>query len=186
MRYYNATTQEWYNEGQSLTRRVENGIFSGIPSEYQLRSWGFEPVDDGREATPQELLEQAKQRKIAELDAYDSSDAINGFDVAAGGEVMSAWLTPEQRSDYKNSLDSAELLGMTEVHPVFNGVSLTLGVDTAKLALAKIQLYANRCYGVTEKHRAAIGALQTIGEVEAYDFHVGYPEKLTFELTDIM
>ena len=39
--YYNEATQEWYIEGQSLTRRIENGMFSGIPSVEQLLSWGF-------------------------------------------------------------------------------------------------------------------------------------------------
>lgn len=99
---------------------------------------------------------------------------------------MAAWLTPDKRSDYKNSLDSAELLGMTEVHPVFNGVALTIPTQIAKMALAKIQIYANQCYGVTEQHKAAIGALQTVGEVEAYDFERFYPEKLTFEVTEMM
>ena len=39
--YYNEVTQEWYTEGQSLTRRIENGMFSGVPSVEQLLSWGF-------------------------------------------------------------------------------------------------------------------------------------------------
>ena len=50
------------------------------------------------------------------------------------------------------------------------------------MALAKIQIYANQCYGVTEKHKAAVNALETVEEVEAYDFTAGYPERLTFEI----
>lgn len=178
-RYYNSTTKEWYYEGQTLTKRVENGVFTGIPSEEQLAEWGFrewvEPVP-----TPAELLERAKMQKIAEIDAYDNSDEVNGFDIVVGGQTMAAWLTPEKRSDYKNSLDSAELLGLTEVHPVLNGVAITLDTQTAKMALAKIQLYANQCYGVTEQHKAAVNALETVEEVEAYDFTAGYPERLVF------
>ena len=180
-RYYNATTKEWYNEGQSLTKRVENGVFTGIPSEEQLYEWGFrewvEPAP-----TPQQLLERAKNSKVAEIEAYDQSDEVNGFDIVVGGQTMAAWLTPDKRSDYKNSLDSAELLGMTEVHPVFNGVALTIPTQTAKMALAKIQIYANQCYGVTEKHKAAINALETVEEVEAYDFKRFYPERLIFNV----
>ena len=41
-RYYNSTTKEWYNECQSMTRRVDSGVFTGIPSEEQLTKWGFE------------------------------------------------------------------------------------------------------------------------------------------------
>jgi len=180
-RYYNAITKEWYNEGQSLTKRVENGVFSGIPSVEQLYDWGFrewvEPAP-----TPAQLLERAKSSKAAEIEAYDQSDEVNGFDIVVGGQTMAAWLTPDKRSDYKNSLDSAELLGMTEVHPVFNGVALTIPIQTAKMALAKIQIYANQCYGVTEQHKANVEALTAIEEVEAYDYTTGYPERLKFEI----
>lgn len=184
-RYYNATTQEWFNEGQSLTRRVENGIFSGIPSEEQLRQWGFVEYKDPV-PTPEERLAQAKRQKVAELEAYDSSEEVNSFLVNIGNEAVTAWLTPEQRADYKNYIDAAELLGGEVVRSVINGREIELSVNVAKIAMAQIQLYAYECYGVTEQHKAAIGALQTVGEVEAYDFHVGYPEKLTFDVTKMM
>lgn len=181
-RYYNATIKEWYNEGQAMTHKLNNGVFSGIPSEEQLTEWGFkewfEPTP-----TPTELLERAKANKINEIEMYDSSDAVNSFRVNVGNEVIDTWITPEQRSDYKNSIDAAELLGMTEVHPVLNGVAITLDIQTAKMALAKIQIYANQCYGVTATHKAAINALETVEEVEAYDFERLYPEKLVFDLS---
>lgn len=180
-RYYNSTTKEWYNEGQSLTKRVENGVFTGIPSVEQLTAWGFvewiEPAP-----TPTQLLERAKSSKLADIQAYDSSEEVNSFTININGNTMTAWLTPDKRSDYKNSLDSAELLGMTEVHPVFNGVALTIPTQTAKMALAKIQLYANQCYGVTEQHKVAVNSLTTIKEVEDYDYKAGYPHRLTFEI----
>jgi len=180
-RYYNTTTKEWYTEGQSLTKRVENGVFTGIPSEEQLYEWGFR---EWVEPTPttQQLLDKAKASKIAEIDAYDSSDEVNGFDIVVDGQTMAAWLTPDKRSDYKNSLDSAELLGMTEVHSVFNGVALTIPTQTAKMTLAQIQIYANQCYGVTEQHKVAVNALETVEEVEGYQYKTGYPERLVFKV----
>ena len=71
-RYYNSTTKEWYTEGNSLTRRVDNGVFSGIPSVEQLTAWGFVEYIEP-EPTPQQLLDRAKQEKIAELEIYDNS-----------------------------------------------------------------------------------------------------------------
>lgn len=187
--YYNKVTNEWIAEGQSVTRRVTNGVFSGIPSIEQLTEWGFEEyiapeteVVEPKEPTPTELLERAKANKINEIEMYDSSDAVNSFRVNIGNEVIDTWITPEQRSDYKNSIDAAELLGMTEVHPVLNGVAITLDIQTAKMALAKIQIYANQCYGVTEQHKLAVNKLNSIEEVEAYDFTAGYPEKLIFNV----
>ena len=180
-RYYNSETKEWYTEGSTMTKRVDNGVFSGIPSVEQLYDWGFvewvEPAP-----TPQQLLDKAKADKTAQLQAYDASDAVNGFDVVTGGHTITAWLTPEQRANYKNSLDSAEILGMDVVHPVLNGVTLELSVSDAKIYLAQIQIYADKCYGVTETHKANINALETVEEVEAYDFTQGYPQRLIFEI----
>lgn len=180
-KYYNATTNEWYSEGNSLTRKIDNGVFTGIPSEKQLYGWGYrewvEPAP-----TPNQLLEQAKQKKLLDIESYDLSSEVNGFDVKLGNETFSAWLTPDKRADYKNSLDSAELLGMEEVHPVLNGVTLSIPIQTAKMALAKIQIYANQCYAVTEKHKAEVDTIKSIEDIEAYDYKKGYPERLKFEL----
>lgn len=180
-RYYNSTTKEWYTEGNSLTRRVNGTLFSGVPSVEQLTAWGFEEWVEP-EPTPAELLERAKQSKIAELEAYDVSDAVNGFDVTISGQTMSLWIDRETRADYRSSIEAAELLGRTEVKPVFGGQEVTLSVQMAKMSLAQVQLYANQCYGVTEQHKAAINALETVEEVEAYDFTKGYPERLDFEV----
>lgn len=180
-RYYNSTTKEWYTEGNSLTRRVNGALFSGVPSVEQLTDWGFvewvEPTP-----TPEQLLERAKADKIAQLQAYDASDAVNGFDVTIQGQTMSLWIDRETRADYRSSIEAAELLGRTEVKPVFGGQEVTLSVQMAKMALAQVQLYANQCYGVTERHKAAIEALDSVEAVEAYDYERFYPEKLIFDV----
>lgn len=134
--------------------------------------------------TPPRTLEQAKQEKIWAIEDYDRSDAVNSFTIVMGDDSVEAWITPDQRANYKNSLDSAELLGLTEVHPVFNGVQLTLPIQLAKMALAKVQIYADRCFIVTETHKAAVEAMETIAEVDDFDITADYPEKLTFNLNE--
>lgn len=59
---YNFSTKEWYIEGQIMTRAIENGLFSGVPSEGQLTSWGFEEWIEP-ELTPHGQLVQAKYQK---------------------------------------------------------------------------------------------------------------------------
>ena len=44
-----------------------------------------------------------------------------------------------------------------------------------------VENYAGQCQKVTEGHRAAVNALATIAEVEAYDYTVGYPPKINFD-----
>lgn len=125
-------------------------------------------------------LEDAKREKIYAIEQYDRSSLVNGFDVVSGENTMTVWLTPVERSNYKNSIDAADLIGLTEVHPVFNNVQLTVSTAMAKLALAQIQLYADRCFIVTETHKAEVNALDSIEAVDNYDITAGYPEKLSF------
>ena len=179
-RYYNTTTKEWYTEGISLTRKIDNGVFSGIPSVELLEQWGFEEWVEPA-PTPEEVLERSRQEKLSALEAFDSSEDVNGFDVSINGEDMTLWIDRETRGDYKASIEAAELLGRTTVKPVFNGREVELSVEMAKMALAQVQLYANQCYGVTQSHKAAILGLSTVEEIEGYEFD-GYPERLRFEV----
>ena len=43
--YYNKKTDEYYYEGRSITRRLDNGyLFAGVPTEQQLAEWGFKEL----------------------------------------------------------------------------------------------------------------------------------------------
>lgn len=184
-RYCNKTTGEWYNEGSSITHSTENVLFSGIPTEEQLSEWGFEEWVEP-EPTPTQLLERAKASKIAELEAYDDSDAVNSFEIVMGNETTSAWIEPDKRSNYRGSLEDCELLGVTDIEVPIAGMLIPMTVADARVKLAQVQLYADRCTIVTEGHKYAINALSTIEEVETYDFTLGYPDKLTFDIDTLV
>lgn len=174
-RYYNSTTQDWYTEGQSLTRKIDNGVFSGIPSEQQLTEWGFEEWIEP-EPTPEELLQRAKASKIAELEAYDASEEVNSFSV--NGKVM--WLDAQTRQQLRISLDAMQQAGRETVTKWFDGEQYTYPIDVWYYMLAQVEVYASDALNVTESHKAAINALDDIADVEAYDYTVGYPDKLSF------
>ena len=73
------------------------------------------------------------------------------------------------------------LSGGYEITDTFPGEQLwgmKLPVEQARRVLAMVQRYADACYLVTERHKKAVRALQSIEEVEAYDYTTGYPEKL--------
>ena len=160
---------------------------------------------------PVRTIEQAKQERRQLVEQYDNSEAVNAFKVVLNsppaeasvlngspvetsvlngspvenpdGNTISAWFTAAERSNHKNTLDAAELLGMTEIDVPLGSESVTIPLQVAKVALAKIQLYADRCYGVTQQHLANIDALTDIAAVDDYDFTQGYPEQLVFDLT---
>lgn len=128
-------------------------------------------------------LEDAKMEKIMSIEEYDSSDNVNSFNVVSNGETVATdWLTPEKRSNYKNSIDAAELVGLTELSLYIGEIPVTLSVATAKLMLAQIQLYADQCFIITKQHKAAIEALDSIDAVDNYDVTANYPQKLTFTI----
>ena len=154
-------------------------IFSGVlvvgdrqvinPTHDQLIAAGWE------EYTPPPVnIDMAKAAKIAEIAAYSDSDAVNSLTFNG----IKTWLTPNIRANYLVSLDAAELLGETDITFVVEGVQASLPIKQVRLLLAKIQRYADACYIVTERHKIAVRALQTVDEVESYDYTTGYPEKL--------
>lgn len=175
-RYYNPATKEWYTEGQSVTRYMTNGtFFSGVPSEELLSEWGFELYVEPT-PTPEQLLQRAKDSKIAELEVYDSSDSVNSFTI--DGNPM--WLTVDERQQIATQISANEAVGRTEMTRWFGGASFTFPLTAWKQMLVALEVYAGDALNVTEGHRAAIGGLSTVEAVEGYDFEVGYPSKLQF------
>ena len=174
-RYYNSNTGEWYYEGQSITHNENGTLTSGVPSVEQLTAWGFEEWVEPT-PTPAQLLERAKDAKIADLEAYDQSDAVNSFSV--NGQEM--WLDAATRQQLRISLDANQQAGRETVTKWFDGVSYTYPIDVWYYMLGQVEVYAGDALNVTESHKAAINALESIEDVEAYDFTIGYPEKLSF------
>ena len=164
--------KQWKKDGQAYQgepmeidgKRVYN------PTDEMLMRAGYVYVED-----VEEDLQRAKEVKIAEIAAYSDSEAVNSLTFNG----IKTWLTPNVRANYLVSLDAAELLGETDITFVVEGVQASLPIKQVRLLLAKIQRYADACYIVTEGHKRAVKALQTVEEVESYDYTTGYPEKLS-------
>ena len=133
-------------------------------------------------ALAERTLEQAKASKTSEIENYDTSDDVNSFNVVKDGVTVSSWLTPEERANYRNSIDSAETVGVETLELYIGDMPITLATQNAKVMLAQIQLYADACANATKRHILAIEALDSIEAVDAFDVTLGYPEKLTFTL----
>lgn len=121
-------------------------------------------------------LDIAKAERLAQIDAYDTSDAVNSF--TYNGQTM--WIDKATRVGLVNAVDSAMLLGKEDITFGISGVSVTLPCTTAKAMLAKLELYALECYNVTLAHKNAVDTLTSIEDIDAYDYTTGYPDKLEF------
>lgn len=122
-------------------------------------------------------LEDAKREKLHEIDSYDNSEEVNSFTI---NNTISAWFSSEERSGYKNSIDSAKVLGVKELSLFVGDKLITVSVEEAEYMLASIQLYADSCFMVTKRHKIEIESLESIEEVDEYNYKVGYPERLNF------
>lgn len=134
-------------------------------------------------------LATAKKVKTNALLEYDSSDAVNSFELRQGGVKMTDYWLPR---DLRTSLDGDVRACQASGHATYNfdirELGVTLPLDCAKFlaALTTLREYAYTAYNVTSQHMAAIGRLASVGEVEAYDYTVGYPQKLTFNVEDLV
>lgn len=119
-------------------------------------------------------MEVAKARKIAEIKAYDSSDAVNSFTLNG----MPAWINREDRIGTRRAIELDIENGQTESEIWLNGVRLVVNSKLALKLLDMVGHYAYKAYNVTQSHLYAVRQLQTVSEVEAYNYRTGYPEKL--------
>lgn len=120
-------------------------------------------------------LSQAKIAKIADITAYDNSSAVNSFSYN-GNDI---WFDPQKRATIKQGVESCKTAGRDTYDATYEGITVSMPVDTALQVLAQIEVYALDCQNVTAQHKAAVGALTTVSEVEAYDYTTGYPEHIT-------
>lgn len=121
-------------------------------------------------------LESVKQKKLGQLNAYDNSDAVNSFTI--GDESM--WLTPQQRQQVSMQIQANEDLGREEMTKWFNGKQFTFTLFKWRQMLSSLEVYAGDALNATEMHKANINNLNTIEDIQNYDYTVGYPEKLVF------
>ena len=119
-------------------------------------------------------LKQAKTEKIAEITAYDTSSSVNGF-VLNG---LLVWLDKATRVGLMNSTTIAKAAGQKTTTLWLGGAKLVVDCDKAIQLLSALEMYALECFNVTASHKAAVGELKSLEEVEAYDYKAGYPKML--------
>ena len=125
-----------------------------------------------------DALTAAKEQKIAEIDAYDQSEAVNGFTL--NGALV--WLDKATRVGLMNSTNIAKASGSANTTLWLGGERMVVPCDKAIQLLSALEMYALGCFNVTAAHKKAVSELATLDEVLAYDYTKGYPEQLKMEV----
>lgn len=123
-------------------------------------------------------LATAKAQKIAEIDAYDTSSAVNGFYING----MRTWAEKDERMGFQQNIADKVALGFKEITWWFGGVPITLPCEKAEQMRLQLENYAFDCFNVTAAHKKAVSELASIEEVEKYDITAGYPAQLKMEV----
>nr|DAE43532.1 MAG TPA: protein of unknown function (DUF4376) [Caudoviricetes sp.] len=123
-------------------------------------------------------LATAKVQKIAEIDAYDTSSAVNGFYL--NGERV--WLDFDLRDRVYQGNERLQRIGRTDTTLWLGKQCYNLSIEQAQNIISHIEAYAKDCYNVTAAHKKAVSELASIEEVEKYDITAGYPAQLKMEV----
>ena len=122
-----------------------------------------------------DTLEGAKLKKIAELEDYDKSSAVNLFYL----NNAPIWLDASTRIGLKNRIETEKISGK-ETTTLWIGASpVELPIQQVEAMLQYLEMYAIDCFDNTAKHKAAIMQLDSIVAVQEYDFTIGYPDKIS-------
>lgn len=123
-------------------------------------------------------LATTKAQKIAEIEAYDTSSAVNGF-ILNGQRV---WLDFELRDRVYQGNERLQRIGRTDTTLWLGKQCYNLSIEQAQNIISHIEAYAKDCYNVTAAHKKAVSELTSIEEVEKYDITAGYPAQLKMEV----
>ena len=121
-------------------------------------------------------IEEVRKIKVSEIQIFDKSTNVNSFDLLD----KSMWLDKSTRVGLFNSISIEKNVGKTHTTLWYDAVKYVIPIPNALAMLNAVELYALNCYNVTQSHIAAVRSLQTIEEIENYDYTIGYPEKLSF------
>lgn len=163
-RYYCRVLPEW-NQDHTLVDVVEEVV-------------EHEPTEEDRKDIIARWTAKQKQHKINDILKYDSSPEVNGFYL--NNELV--WLSKDMRVGLVNSTTIEKNAGIQETTLWFEGRSLVIGVNDVLEMLSVLEIYAKQCYNKTQEHIAEVNDLEDVKDVDDYDYTVGYPEKLHFNV----
>ena len=167
-KYINREMGEVYNE-----RYIKVGEdFIINPSEETLLEHGYERVE-----VPENKLQQAIEAKVAEILAYNESDAVNSFLL----DGVAKWVVLNKRFVIQRDilLDIEKGKEYSEIW--LDGHKLVINSKVALQLINAIERYAYEAHNVTQAHVFAVKHLTSVEEVEKYDHTTNYPPKLNLK-----
>lgn len=124
----------------------------------------------------EEDIEELRDNLIKDVKLYDTSENVNVFYL--NNKAM--WLSKDVRVGLKLRFESELKNDCPTTTLWYDNQLYVLDINLAIQMLYNIELYASKCYDITQYHIKTISELQTIEEIKNYDITQSYPEKLYF------
>lgn len=171
MRYYKEINGEIMFFKGNVLYTDEASILN--PTNEQMLASGWQVYVEP-EPTAEELLARARANKIADIEGYDQSDSVNLFYIAR----QPMWLDAPTRQQLRISIEAYQATGAETVTKWFDGHQFTFPTAAWLQMLNALEVYAAEALNVTDAHKAAVTAMDSVEDIEEYDITQGYPEKL--------
>lgn len=123
-------------------------------------------------------LEAIKEYRTKQIQEYDKSKAVNEFFY----NEESMWLDDATRTKLAKRLDVDKKSGLVTTKVNYEGKTFVLPVEVAETMLFQLEQYARDSFDKTNENLAAVAAIEDADAAISYDFKIGYPEKLHFNL----
>ena len=117
-----------------------------------------------------------KERTLYNIQQYDKSEYVNSF--LLNGD--SIWLSKDLRVSIANTVAIKKDKNIEKSSIWYNNKEYILPVDFILDMLDDVEIYADTCNSVTQRHIANVKAMTDIDEINNYDYTLSYPTKLKF------
>lgn len=129
------------------------------------------------DGTYKSRVDEVRARVLAEIEAYDKSENVNGF--TYNGKTL--WLSKEERLSLIDRFGRELEEGVEQTNLFYGGEAIPLAPADALILVKMVSSYADKCFDQTQKHLNNVNRLSTVEELEGYDYTTGYPDKLNLQ-----
>lgn len=123
-------------------------------------------------------IDDIKKYLLSLQEEYDNSAEVNSF-YLNGKRV---WLDKATRVGLFNILNLEKEAEKETTVLWFKNAPIEVGVNKALELLTAVEMYAKKCYDITQQHLYNIHKLETIEDCLAFDITSGYPNKLNIDI----
>lgn len=174
-KFYKEIDGNRYVQSRKNIEIIQDGLQIYCPDDDTLYSNGWELYIEPA-PTEEDLYKSALQEKIDVITAYDTSTDVNEFYI----QGIPLWLDKSTRVGLMLRFQAEQSQGKTHTTLWQSGMAFPLPIELGLHMLYELEVYASECYDNTQKHLAEIHKLTTIEDLKAYNYTLGYPEKLQF------